>query len=589
MPVAFGAEQVRFDPRAQALDASGHVHVDQPPFHLMSDSLRLQRVPIGMQLDGTGRVAFCPCLGMPLAVRFRGATVAPPHDVILRDPVLEVFGLPIAWAPVLWLRSPGRFGVLPPDVSFRGADGLFVGVGAHLPWRNGDAVRGVDLRAGGYVEGGVDVQLTMRTTVSQTRLTWDRWRGDDGVAIDLRGATAIANGDRSDSVAWEVDALRGVRAVKATTDIDAASRIFDRAAAQAAWRPHGWIFASGLRAVALRGGDLADFGAGGPIVAARRADAIARAGAYDVTIEAGTIDGIALGTTSFARAEGGALLAAHWGMVGAKVAGRALGDVADDGARAGLDGAGQARVSVALPLARGFASADEGDPWVHRTEPRIEGAAILTHTSGVLVVPAGRGMVLPSGKAWVASAGWDNAVGRLGSRTSAELAVSGGAVGDELRARPVLRGRAAVTGAWFGLSGDVARVFARSTETGGALIARARLGPAAGFHVSVHAAGRDGLDPIFARALVDPSLEPAGGFLVRAGWTGGARVGIPVGSRVTARGGADLDVDARQLVAALGAIELHDPCNCVVVRATAAHRIGRDGVDVWLSVDLPTP
>ena len=42
-----------------------------------------------------------------------------------------------------------------------------------------------------------------------------------------------------------------------------------------------------------------------------------------------------------------------------------------------------------------------------------------------------------------------------------------------------------------------------------------------------------------------------------------------------------------QLVAAVGALELHDPCGCVVVRATAAHRIGRDGVDVWLTVDLP--
>jgi hypothetical protein len=58
---------------------------------------------------------------------------------------------------------------------------------------------------------------------------------------------------------------------------------------------------------------------------------------------------------------------------------------------------------------------------------------------------------------------------------------------------------------------------------------------------------------------------------------------------VTLRGGADVDFDARALVAALGALEVHDPCGCVVVRTSASHRIGRAGVDIWLTVDLPNP
>jgi len=118
-------------------------------------------------------------------------------------------------------------------------------------------------------------------------------------------------------------------------------------------------------------------------------------------------------------------------------------------------------------------------------------------------------------------------------------------------------------------------------------VARARIGPASGLNLGAHVAERDGVDPLVARALVDAPLEPASGFLALAGWTGGARLAVPLGSRVTTRAGADVDLDARQLVAAVGALELHDPCGCVVVRATAAHRIGRDGVDVWLTVDLP--
>jgi hypothetical protein len=588
MPVAFGADQVRFDPQGQALDAAGHVHVEQSPFHLTSNALKLRRVAIGVELEGEGRAAFCPCLGTPLAVRFRGATVAPPHDLILHDPVLEVFGLPVAWAPVIWLRSAARFGLLPPDLAWRGADGLFVGGGLHVPWRDGDVSQGVDVHGGAYIDGGVAVQVAIRTAESDARVTWDRWRGDDGVTVGLRGATAIANAERPDSVAWVVDALRGKRAVKATTDVDVAARPFDRAEAQAAWRAGGWTFASGVRTVALRGGDLLDLGAGGPVVAARRADAIAHAGAYDATIEGGSVDAPGLGTTSFTRAEGGVLLATRLGAFGTTFATRVLGDIADDGTRVGADAAAQTRMSIRLPFARGFSSPEEPDPWVHLTEPRIEVAAIAAHASGVLAAPSARGMTAPSGGAWVASAGWHNAVGRWGSRASAELAASGGAVGNDRRALPVLLARSTVSG-WLGLDAEVARVILPPSQGGGgALVARIRVGPESGLHVSAHVSERDGVDPLIARSIVDAPLEPASGFLVSPGWTGNARVGVPFGARVTARTGVDIDVDARRLVAALGALELHDPCNCVVVRATAAHRIGREGIDLWLSVDLPS-
>jgi hypothetical protein len=589
--VAFGADEVRFDARAQALEIVGHVHVDEPPFHLTSDALRLKRVPIGVELTGGGEVAFCPCLGTPLAVRFEEATVAPPHDLVLRDPVLEVFGVPVAWAPVFWLRSPGRFGLLPPEVAWRGPDGLLIGEGVHLPWRNGDLTRGIDLRAGAYVRGGVALETAMRTTTTETRVKWDRLHGDDGIGLDARGATAVA-GDRTPELAWGIDALRGARAVVATTDIDAAARPFDRASATAAWRAGGWTFASGARTVALRGGDLLDVGVGGPVVSARRADAIGGTGAYDATVEGGAVSGAGLGSTSFARAEGGALLATRAGPVGASLAVRGVGDAADDGLRRGLDGAAQARATASLPFARPFGPLDgsAGDsPLVHRSEPRLEGAALATHASDVLVTPAGRGATSPGGAAWVAAAGWSNALGRWGSRASGELDASGGAVGDADHAVPALRARAAADSTWVGLRADFARVLTApsSSDSGGALVARARLGPASGLHVAAHVAERDGIDPVVARALVDAPLEPASGFLAATGWTGGARLAVPLGRRITTRAGADVDLDARQLVAALGALELHDPCNCVVVRATAAHRIGRDGVDVWVTVDLP--
>jgi hypothetical protein len=581
-PVAFGADEVRFEARAQALEITGHVHVDEPPFHLASDALALRRVPIGAELAGKGTLAFCPCLGTPLAVHFTGATVAPPHDVILRNPVLDVFGVPVAWAPVFWLRDGSRFGVLPPNVEWRGADGLFLGDGVHVPWVKGDATRGLDLEAGAYVDGGVATGASLRTATTQTSVRWDELHGDDGIGIAARGATS--------TVAWAADALRGPRAVRATTDLDAAARAFDRAEAEASWRTGGWTFASGVRDVALRGGDLADLGAGGPVIAARRADALGGVGAYDATLEGGGVTAAGLGTTTFARVEGGGTIAGRVGPAGATLDVRGVGDVVDDGTRSGSDGAGEARGTFGVPLVRGFSSGDGEDSWVHRTEPRVEVAGLVQHVSDVLAVPAGRGATAPGAGSWVAALGWSNAVGRQAARSAAELDASAGFVGDASEALPALRARASASSGALALRADFARVFGTVGTYGGAFVARARLGPANGLNVVAHVAERDGVDPVVARTLVDAPLEPASGFLIVSGWTGGARLAVPVGPRVTARGGADVDLDApggAQLVAAAGALELHDPCGCVVVRASVAHRIGREGVDAWVTVDLP--
>jgi hypothetical protein len=587
LPVSFSADEVRLDTRRQGLEVSGNVRVDEPPFHLTSDALRLRRVPIGVELEGDGKVAFCPCLGTPLAVRFQGATVAPPHDLIVRQPVLEVFGVPLAWAPLFWLRSPGRLGLLPPEVAWRGQDGLFVGEGIHVPWVEGDVHRGLDLRAGGYLQGGVDVRAALRTTETLTTARWDWLRGSGGVDLVAWGATAVRPLPRDDSVAWDVDALRGARAVQSTTDVDVAAYPFDHGDAQAVWRPGGFVLASGVRSVALRGSDLLNDTSAGPVVTARRGDALGSVGAYDVTIEGGAVASSAVGTTSFIRSEVSSMVAGRLGALVASVSGRGYGDVADDGTRDGLDGAAQLRAALGVPLARAFDSSEANDPWIHRTEPRVEGGAIAVHESGVLVVPAARGMQTPDGAAWVATGTWSNTVGRWGARGAGEVDFSAGGVGDANETVLALRARVAAVSDWVGLRGDVARVIGPASVQGGAALAQARIGPATGLHVTGQMAERDSVDPILARVLVDAPLEPATGFLSATGLTGGVRAALPLGPRITTRGGVDYDLTDNDLVAAVGSLELHDPCNCVTVRATVSHRIGRSGVDAWVTVDLP--
>ena len=125
-----------------------------------------------------------------------------------------------------------------------------------------------------------------------------------------------------------------------------------------------------------------------------------------------------------------------------------------------------------------------------------------------------------------------------------------------------------------------------SDVSGGAFVARARVGEVGRLNLVVVAAERDGVDPVIARALTDAPLEPSGGFLAATGWTGGAHARIPWLSWLATTGGADVDLTAKVLVAARGGLELRDRCGCLVFRANVAHRIGRDGVDAWVTLDL---
>jgi hypothetical protein len=589
VPVAFSADQVHFDARSGGLAVAGHVHVDQPPFFFVSDALELQRVPIGVELRGRGKIGFCPCLGTPLAVSFTGATVAPPNDVIVRNPVLEVFGIPLAWLPIAWLRSAGRVGLLPPELAWRGGDGFFAGGGVHVPWIQGDLVRGIDLRGGGYAEGGAAVDVALRTSETVSRIRWDRLHGNDGVLLAAFGDAPLGEAGSASEVVWQLDALRGARALAATTELEPAARGVDRGRAAAAWRVEGWTLAAGFRDVAARGAPLSDLGVGGPFVAMRNAGAIGRAGAYDVSWIAGETGGEGLGATSFARADGGARLAAHIGVVGASLAVRGLADIARTpvGPAPAWNAAAQARAVLALPLEGPYPSGDALDPWIHRTEPRLELAALVARAPLDAALPPGPGMGIDgsSGGAWVATAGWTNAFGRWGSRAAAEVDVAGGVVGTAARVVPAIRARASVAAEWVGLRGNFARLFGESAR-GGALLASVRIGPSKGPELGAHVAERDGLDPLLARALVDPSLEPSGRFLDAPGWSGGAHLGVPIGGRVTLRGGGEVDLTARELLAAGGALDVHDPCGCVAVSVNAYERIGRPGVDVWLTVTL---
>ena len=585
--VGVHADHAEIDLPQGTATLTGHVRLQAPPFTLDAEELRLSRPGEGGAISADskqGMLAFCPCLGAPVAVGFQAASLSPNRDLVLKSARLELFGVPVLWVPWFLLRPPDQPGLLPPDISYRAADGLFLGGGVHLPWGPGTAL---DLRGGGYVEGGAAVDARLTTPSSVTRLVWDRLHGDDGFTAASRGAVLGQNGPATPDTAWDIDVIRGARGVAATPDVDAAARRYDRISAETTLRADGFTFSSGVRSFALRGGDPFDLGVVGPVASVRRGDALGALGTYDALVEGGALRVPADGTLAFARGEAGALFAGRAGPLGASVTLRGVGAALGDASQRGIDLAGSARAELTLPLVKGFASSEPNDPWVHRFEPRLSFAALGADTSGVVPGVFGRAGVPLEGSAWLASVGVLNAIGRWGAREGGELDVAGG-VADSDVARALLRTRLSLTFPWVLLRAEGGHVFpfAADEGAGNAFALRARLGPERGLSATMRIAAREGVDPVLARALTDAPLEPSSGFFDAQGWTFGAGLAVPWTRSFITRGGTDWDFETGHLVAASAALEIHDPCGCLILRGNASQRIGRDGIDVWVSLDL---
>jgi hypothetical protein len=586
------ADQVNVDVRMRELELRGHVHADAPPFHLSADALTIHRSSHGIIVDGDGRLTFCPCLGTPLALGFKSVTVAPPGDLFVTSPRLEIFHIPVFWLPWFWLRAPSRVGLLPPEIAWRGADGLFIGEGVHLPWRARDGSQVTfDLRGGGYVQGGFAVDASIRTDATSTRVRLDHLSGD-GLLVDARGALAhdVAR------VAWDFDLLRGARGVLSTTELDPAARPFDVGSAEAslAW-PSSFIVASGVRMAALRGGDLIAADAAGPYVTIAHDAALGHVGTYDATIDGSVLHETAMGSVALAHGEVGMLLAGHASWVGLRASLRGVADAASDATETGAIAAALGRVEATLPLVRSYGTS--ADALRHRIEPFVAVSGLASDATGALPDLAARSMALmsqtaiqaASGEALVASAGLRTALARWAHGDGLEVEANAGGVVDSTgSARGAVRWRVLAGGSVLGLSGEGAHVFADgSTGNGDVVVLRARVGGGPDRPmVAGHVAARDGVDPVTARLLTDSPLEPAAGLLALPGYSAGVRASVPWARWLTTRGGVEMDLSAVVVTAATGSIELRDKCGCFRLRLNASHRLGRDGVDVWATIDL---
>jgi len=159
------------------------------------------------------------------------------------------------------------------------------------------------------------------------------------------------------------------------------------------------------------------------------------------------------------------------------------------------------------------------------------------------------------------------------------------ASGALLDPEPVGRVRTAWSSRFVGWGADAA---ARLKGGRGRVVAgRVRLGEQDGWHLALRSAGRVGIEPIAARALSGTRAEePSGGWLATEGWSAGAEARAELTRSVGVTLSADEDLTSRTLLGVRGSIGYAHPCRCISVDAFAGQRLGRDGIDLWVSIDL---
>ncbi|HKQ71410.1 MAG TPA: hypothetical protein VJT73_18830, partial [Polyangiaceae bacterium] len=198
-------------------------------------------------------------------------------------------------------------------------------------------------------------------------------------------------------------------------------------------------------------------------------------------------------------------------------------------------------------------------------------------------------VALAAGEVGMVSAGLRTAWGRLLGHAGASLEVDVGAVGtvgSSSRAMPTLRYRASWSSRYVGLGAEGAA--AKTQEMlGSVFVGKVRWGEQDDWHLVTRLAGRAGLEPVVARSLAAPAAtEPSGGWLSDEGWTAGAEVFGRFTRSISAKVAAEEDLTSRTLLGVRGSLGYAHPCRCISVDGFAAKRLGREGVDVWVSIDL---
>jgi hypothetical protein len=557
-----------------------------PLWTLRADSLEVKRDRFGVALKGRTHLAFCPCLDAPLRIDVDAATVSPPSDLFLRNATVRIWSIPVFYTPWAWLRAPDRFGVLPPDVAFRGRDGLRLGLGVNVPLAAGkfrgipdpDAPR-VTILGGGYTAGGAYGDVALLAHAGTLHAVVES-RGGGGITLDgsLRHAAAAT------TLLVTTDARIGPRALRLEPDLSRAASLWNRTEFSMT-RPvaEGAFFGVVTKLRSGRGGDE-----GKPLGVLETVFAgglHGRSGGASITLVpsffTGDVASTALSRTTatpFLRGrgaiDGGAFLGGP--LAGVRVEGqaRAMAFLVGDGG-ASVSHTERVEARAALPLGRHLGA------YRARLDPEVAAGALAAAAN-----PGLAGEFLQASSALAAASPGRVAAAYL--RAQLAFSVGDGAGAIQVRgggvAVPVQTAGAPLGAPFVGAAADRRllglRAFATRLPAGGAVFEGGiRLGTLENAHLSLtgtHVAGD--LSGALVRAVADRDAF----FVPLRSSTLAGRAGIPLPvsgrTRLLAQLFAASDLSRGELLAVGAGLRASDACGCLTIDLRAQQRLGRDGI-----------
>jgi hypothetical protein len=167
------------------------------------------------------------------------------------------------------------------------------------------------------------------------------------------------------------------------------------------------------------------------------------------------------------------------------------------------------------------------------------------------------------------------------------LAIAGGSTISQEKVAPIARARTSLGTRWVSASADVLAQHETRSNSGLA-VGTISLAPAARLSADVDASLRGGLDPMVARWLLPSIVSPIGsvGWINSDGISAGLSSRLHLRDRLTLSGRVDRDMSARTWLGQRVELRYGDACGCLALSAIAAHRLGREGIDVMVGIDV---
>lgn len=585
--VDFEAGRVDVDGDLNRLELQRKVKIKVDRYRLTSEHLVLERSPRGVLVEGSGRLAFCPCEDPPVTFGFRRAIVAPPTDLFVEQPVVYVGGVPVFWSPILWLRSPDRLGMLPARFAWRGDDGFVAGTGVHVPigGKRGPTLSTLDIFAAGYLQGGIDTEVVLQTEHTTNRVRFDHLN-ESLLAVDSHGSS-IGNSPPSGKrvgvgASWQIDAIRGARGREGTLELEPAARRYDRGRIGLGGAFGDFIAGAGPVAIAPRGEAIREPGVVGPELFLGGGMALGPSSSLDLLARAETLHDP--GGTSETRAFERSVLdvGLHAGPMRIALNGSRGSAATSTETASSVVTWGGARIAISTPFARAFG--DEPDPLLHVISPVIEGGARggVAHVEEAAPIDdvndADETQVLALG-------GGDTSLGTWGGRSAVRLQSRAGVVGPKDEPLPIAAGRLIADSSYFGarLDGGVQLDDTERLATSG----RVRFGRVDSIFLGVFGEGRRQREPTLTRLVVSQSWDVTeAGWYDREGFSAGSELGIAWTRWLASSATVERDLSEEEWLQTSGALGYRHPCGCLALTSWVGHRLGRDGIDVRVSVDL---